>query len=224
LAAKHETWADQKYSFPKKVKSGIEELLYSSLEDGMNGSREDSAEASVPRPLGQQFVGGSLDYRVVVRQNPIQARMAGLLLSAPKRILEPPLILQLEFPFRDPAEPFSQAEISYVETNVVCLITLVFSPTNQEGEGQLVCANTVDGTHQRPWKDDDTLSCRDTLTGRRNCSPIYLRDMEKTKETFFFVYSDLSIRIAGTFHLQITCVDVKTYEAFPPHRFNTNPF
>ena len=44
--------------------------------------------------------GRKMDWRLSIRQEPIQARMCGLKDKVAKRILDPPLVLELDFPNR----------------------------------------------------------------------------------------------------------------------------
>lgn len=147
------------------------------------------------------------EYRIITRQEPDRGRMCGLGDSVSRRMLDPPLVLQVVF-----ATPLSKEQLYAKSMQLLCSVHLLESlaPEVEDDAGdtdQISCATlfqTSIKSHARPQADK---SCIPVLLGTTCINANVLNDLDGTQQ-MFFVFCDLAVRLQGHFQLSWTVVDM----------------
>ena len=152
--------------------------------------------------------GCDVDYTVSIRQEPIRGRMCGLGDTVARRMLDPPFIVQMDFTNKD---LFSEVEIHSVVLRFLCFVTIhsVLADGSIKDAGVLVTNPSRSLMYNRSHSQ-----YLQTLLGQRAVSPLYLDDISLGKKKFFFVFSDLAIRIQGDYVLKCQVIDLYKYVCF----------
>ncbi|ELU38726.1 Velvet domain-containing protein [Rhizoctonia solani AG-1 IA] len=131
---------------------------------------------------------GQLQYELIVRQQPKQARMCGV--GADRRPIDPPPIVQLRVidPNGTPSRPGSPASSqSYLQNPYYFMFASLAS---------------VD-------TDDELHLLKDGKVGSVVSSLYHLKDTENGgQDAGFFVFPDLSVRTEGSYRLKLTLFEV----------------
>lgn len=131
-------------------------------------------------------------YRSLIRQHPDRARMSGMGEQVSRRMLDPPLILQLDIlPSPTLYNPEQLASLGNI---VMCSVVLYHAT-----ESQIQAVADIPPTPQRT----ELSRYVPILLGERVKNARYLDTNENTKK-HFFVFNDLSVRIQGKFRLHCT--------------------
>ncbi|KAI8892494.1 velvet factor [Globomyces pollinis-pini] len=117
--------------------------------------------------------------------------MCGTKAIVDKRILDPPLVVQMVFD--DPA----QEKLYFSNTNfLVCHVTL-YSSNGEQVAAFIQHEKTGSKVVQKVLLGDDPVTAR------------ILNDPEDNKPHLFFVLSSLSIRYTGFYSLRCTVIDIQ---------------
>ncbi|XP_006455897.1 hypothetical protein AGABI2DRAFT_121811 [Agaricus bisporus var. bisporus H97] len=176
-------------------------------------------------PVERFFMGGdlqasmTLDYDLVVRQEPKQARMCGVGGKADRRPIDPPPIVQLRvidralssahisppaspppshYPDGPPPDPAAYAQ-SYLQNPYYFMFASLAKP---------------DDDAELHWLKDGRTRC---TTGSVVSSLYHLKDPQHHNEDAgFFVFPDLSVRTEGSYRLKLSLFEVVGYVSDPP--------
>jgi Velvet factor len=138
----------------------------------------------------QQTKLSSFQYKASIRQEPQRGRMCGLGEQVSRRMLDPPLILEISFEGRQP----SDTEMRNLAVSLTCHVSL-----------KSIC------------NDDQSVvmlgkkSLLPTLLGTTSVPAAVLKDVLDSKSKLFFVFHDLGIRLQGEFILECKTVDMARY-------------
>jgi hypothetical protein len=158
--------------------------------DGIENKRKDTNLTSTSLEV---------DFGISVLQEPVQGRMTGLAESSSRRILDPPLVVQLDIKSIANMKP-SDRQLRTIASRFVCS-AILYHDAEME---QMAFARLVEG------KADDSgfynnllgLSCR-------NCS--YFNTPEESRKTLF-VFPDLAVRTHGYYRLLCVVSDMRRYK------------
>ena len=144
------------------------------------------------------------DFSVSIRQEPIRGRMCGLGDTVARRMLDPPLIIQFDF---NEKKFFTDHQIKAIFLRYLCYVTIHSCNILDESvmDASILIPNPIRSLSRghSPYLN--------TLLGQRVISPLYLNDFADGENRFFFVFSDLAIRIQGDFILKCYIIDVAEY-------------
>jgi hypothetical protein len=162
-----------------------------------------------------------IEYTTKIKQCPIQGRMCGLGEKVSKRMLDPPLVLEVqvaENTFSRPSasknldqhkimeslSPMDEKNIimESLALQMICVATL-YDPYANEDLGFVI-----------PMKGSKATSL---LLGTTIKSPKYMQSIEGDIR-LLFVLSDLAIRIKGEFQIRCQVINMKTCVSFHQHR------
>ncbi|CCO32166.1 hypothetical protein BN14_06220 [Rhizoctonia solani AG-1 IB] len=153
---------------------------------------------------------GQLQYELIVRQQPKQARMCGVGGKADRRPIDPPPIVQLRVidPSGTPSRPGSPASPqSYLQNPYYFMFA------------SLASVDTDDELHL--LKDGKTRC----TTGSVVSSLYHLKDTENGgQDAGFFVFPDLSVRTEGSYRLKLTLFEVHGAIVHHCKSIYSNPF
>ena len=170
-------------------------------------------------------------YTIAILQAPTRARMCGINTPLGKRILDPALVVSLNFSSitlkpapngedssvgsssktatapvtsaTTPSMPLPNRKESLFNDNIVCTVTLC---DPDEKESHSLC-KSIKPLYAR----DGTYAIRMAalLIGQRTKKPTYLSIAPGVKK-HVFVFTDLSIRLSGTFRMKCTVINMTT--------------
>lgn len=169
-------------------------------------------------------------YTIAILQAPTRARMCGINTPLGKRILDPALVVSLNFSTNTlkpaangedssvgsssktatipaasatPSIPLPNRKESLFNDNIVCTVTLC---DPDEKESHSLC-KSIKPLYAR----DGTYAIRMAalLIGQRTKKPTYLSISPGVKK-HVFVFTDLSIRLSGTFRMKCTVINITT--------------
>jgi hypothetical protein len=138
----------------------------------------------------QQTKLSGYNYKATIRQEPQRGRMCGLGEQVSRRMLDPPLILEISFEGRQP----SDTEMRNLAGTLTCHVTLKSVENNDQSVVML------DGKALLP-----------TLLGTTSVPAAVLKDVSDSKSKLFFVFHDLGIRLQGQFILECKTVDMARF-------------
>merc|ERR1719354_881497 len=144
-----------------------------------------------------------------IRQQPLRGRISGFANLPDRRMLDPPLILQLMLP--------EESDIEAMASRFVCHVTIY--TTNDENASFIGSGRTVNGV----------FNCHQTLLGQTCTSGAMLKDID-SENAIFFVFPDLSVRIQGEYSLwcrlfdlslqhENSCLKTEKFTVYPPKNF-----
>lgn len=135
----------------------------------------------------QQTKLSSFKYKATIRQEPQRGRMCGLGEQVSRRMLDPPLILEIAFDGKQPTD----TEMQNLAVSLTCHVTL----KSVENDDQSVVML-------------GKKSLLPTLLGSTSVPATVLKDVSDSKSKLFFVFHDLGIRLQGKFILECKTVDM----------------
>jgi hypothetical protein len=148
-----------------------------------------------------------MDFRVSIRQEPIRGRMCGLGGNVARRMLDPPLIVQLDFEER---REFTEAEVATVALRFLSHVTI--QAVCGDSNSSVKDAHILITKSSRITAKNIQSQYLSTLLGQRVVSSVYLEDCNDGKKRFFFVFADLAIRIQGIYTLTCNVVNIVRFE------------
>lgn len=156
-------------------------------------------------------------YKISILQSPSKARMCGINTPLGKRILDPALVVAIDVPQPRQQLPQQQQIIPPVNTRektdveidqelkdeIVCLVSIC----DKESPASHAISKSVKALYAR----DGTYNTRmaDLLVGQTVKTPQNLSIGGGIRK-HVFVFSDLSVRLSGTFRLKCTCINITT--------------
>jgi hypothetical protein len=163
--------------------------------------------AALPKNQEEIITG----YTVAILQEPVQARMSGLTNTASRRMLDPPLVLNVKVKSAA-SKIVEEKDKENLSMDLVCLVELV----DGYGKSQSFASAEYDNHYtctQNTEKDAaiDRSKILTLLLGQtaRSCSYMNLSENEKS---LLFIFSDLSIRVQGHYRISCTVVHLKRYD------------
>ncbi|KAJ3323713.1 hypothetical protein HDV06_001443 [Boothiomyces sp. JEL0866] len=124
------------------------------------------------------------DFSAIIRQQPSRGRMCGLGDTVSRRMLDPPLIIQLLLP--QPAKNYQPFEF-------ICNTTILDAEDGTHNG--LICFSKTIG-HKTL-----STSIKSVLLGQTVTTGVLLNDMKSNELQIFFVFPELAVRIQGDFKL-----------------------
>ena len=148
-----------------------------------------------------------LDLRILIRQEPTGGRTSGFLDNKNKRLLDPPLIVEVQFNEQNPP---SQTRLFGLASNLVCVVSLL----SMDFEG--LDANTVEPVAENiqvmTSKGRHTYVLSKNLVGQTCKTASFLYDIDgKMDKKLFFVFADLGIRQQGHYQLVVQPIFMPQY-------------
>ncbi|KAI8892493.1 velvet factor [Globomyces pollinis-pini] len=131
-----------------------------------------------------------LDYTVTIRQQPQQGRMCGMKEAVDRRVLDPPLILQLHF-----NDPNREKSFFNRSNSLLCHLTL-FDPERHQNRSITQDLNSDKKQYQKIMLGDDPVTAQ------------VLIDPFDHQPHLFFIFSKLSIRFTGKYSICCNVIDL----------------
>ena len=188
------------------------------------GVPPDSLE-QVQSPEEVKFPEGlekKLTHSISILQEPTKARMCGINTSIGKRLLDPPLVIQLHVdernlkassvPGREPSDHSENENRGMIESEFICLVSLC----QADEEFSIGFCKSVKELYARDGSFKTRIA--GVLIGQTCRIPSYYSISSKSASLPLFVFHDLAIRLNGIFRLKCTCVNLSTYF------FESNPY
>lgn len=150
----------------------------------------------------------SHDFRIILRQEPDRGRMCGLGDSVSRRMLDPPLVLQVIFTNKQ----LSKDQLYTRSMQLLCSVHLMESMVPEQDDtddtDQISCATLVQSSIKTAAaKAHHDKSCIPVLLGTTCINATILNDLDGTP-AMFFVFHDLAVRLQGHFQLSWTVLDM----------------
>lgn len=167
---------------------------------------------AMPRPI-EGHDTSAINYSTSFLQEPKQGRMCGLGPKVSKRMLDPPLVLEIKLDM-----PQEGAESNLGAAGKTCTLRstgnngMNVEERNLKLETQIVCVVTLyDATISKPVvfiysNGDHPIP---VLLGTKVRSPVYMKSIGGDMR-LLFVFSDLAIRIQGEYQLQCQVMNLWT--------------
>ncbi|KAI8896618.1 velvet factor [Globomyces pollinis-pini] len=127
---------------------------------------------------------------IIIRQQPIQGRMCGIKERADRRVLQPPLIVELEYPNT------YDKNLLLVES-YMCHLSL-FSKDKKECQSVVRYEKNPESCIQKLLLGDDPIS------------GVVLQDPMTGNEGLFFIFPRLSVRFAGIYTICCTVMNMQS--------------
>jgi hypothetical protein len=150
----------------------------------------------IKQPLKQENLPNT-SYHVKIRQEPTRGRMCGLGDAVSRRMLDPPLILQIDY---DSIDNNSSSKLSNLATQLVCHVNIK-AANDDTNMSFLALAGIPD-----PIPPEQLIR---TMLGQSTTAAQMLRDVDGSKK-LFFVFPDLAIRIQGEYRIECHIMNIKT--------------
>ena len=148
------------------------------------------------------------DLSIVVRQEPTGGRTSGFLDNKNKRLLDPPLIVEVEF---DKQNLPSQTRLFSLATSLTCVVSLL--SVDFEGRDANAVEPIAENIQIMTSKGSHTYVLAKNLVGQTCRTASFLYDIDgKMDKKLFFVFADLGIRQAGHYQLVVQAMFMPRYD------------
>lgn len=126
--------------------------------------------------------------------------MCGLGDSVSRRMLDPPLILQLAFT----GSILSPLQMTNLASRLICHVSLA-GPDPAANQSHLILSNADPSQIQESARPENLVK---TLLGQTAVNAMILEDVADGNKRMFFVFPDLAIRIQGEYRLVCHVADM----------------
>ncbi len=164
--------------------------------------------------LVNEQLGEDSGIKIKARQEPDRGRMCGLGDTVSRRMLDPPLVLEVVI-----SQELSEEDMTTLGLNLLCNVSITANvPDDQTHRDETISINKKEleipsdqsfliqsGLRSVPPRLGETYI--PVLLGSRTINAIVLKDLDNKKK-LFFVFADLACRIQGAFKLYGNIVDM----------------
>ena len=182
----------------------------------VNSSSHDFLAAQKPKlPTPSKINASPIRYNPKIIQEPCRSRMSGLSSSTSRRMLDPPLVLEVDFEELNPGRNIPSYLLSNLASKLVCQVFLSDIDNNSE---LLSFASTIFRVFPQLTSFHQIGSGRSNSAYQDHLFPVLLGEtcrgcnfIESIHERrLLFVFADLCIRLQGSFRIHCLVTDPTT--------------